>query len=53
MFDSAAGIKAHALLIKQRAVDTDTMPRGNETGMTSAERARLGAWIDAGADTSK
>jgi len=53
MFDSAAGIKSHALLIKQRAVDTDTMPLGNETGMTRRERDRLGAWIAAGADTTR
>ena len=25
------------------------MPQGNETGMTDAERAQLGAWIRAGA----
>ena len=32
-----------------RAVVTKTMPLGNLTGMTDAERATLGAWIAQGA----
>jgi uncharacterized membrane protein len=50
MFDTPAGIKARAALIKTRAVDTKAMPFGNETHMTDLERAKLGAWIAAGAD---
>lgn len=41
--DSAAAAK-----IKARAVDTETMPLGNRTGMTKAERQTLGAWIAQG-----
>jgi len=48
-FDSAAALRAHASHIYERAVLTNNMPLGNETGMTPAERARLGAWIQAGA----
>jgi uncharacterized membrane protein len=40
---SAAGAK-----IKARAVDTETMPLGNRTGMTEDERRTLGAWIAQG-----
>lgn len=47
--DSYEHIKGAAPKIKQRAVDTDTMPLGNPTGMTAEERAILGRWIDAGA----
>jgi uncharacterized membrane protein len=31
------------------AVASRAMPLGNETGMTDQDRARLGAWIKAGA----
>jgi len=34
-------------LIMTQAVRSDAMPLGNETGMTGAERARLGAWLAA------
>jgi len=34
--------------IKAVTVDTQVMPLGNATGMTQAERQRLGAWIAAG-----
>ncbi|MGA0601938.1 urate hydroxylase PuuD [Caulobacter sp. KR2-114] len=51
MFDTAQGLKARADKIYERAVATHSMPLGNETGMTDAERARLGAWIKAGAPT--
>ena len=47
--DSYEHIKVAAPKIKQRAVDTDTMPLGNPTGMTAQERAILGQWIDGGA----
>lgn len=48
-FDSPESIKAFAPRIKARAVLTASMPLGNKTGMTAAERALLGRWIDAGA----
>jgi uncharacterized membrane protein len=37
--------------IRERAVETTSMPLGNETHITDAERAQLGAWIKAGAKT--
>jgi len=49
VFDSAEALRRHAQQIYARAVATDNMPLGNETGMTPAERAKLGAWIQAGA----
>jgi uncharacterized membrane protein len=49
MFDTADGLKARADKIYERAVATPSMPLGNETHMTDAERAQLGAWIKAGA----
>jgi uncharacterized membrane protein len=49
MFDTAEGLQKYALKIYERAVATPSMPLANETGMTEAERARLGAWIKAGA----
>ncbi|MGV3523064.1 MAG: urate hydroxylase PuuD [Candidatus Sericytochromatia bacterium] len=49
MYDTPAQIKSYAQLIKSRAVDSQTMPLGNKTGMTPEERAVLGAWIAAGA----
>src|SRR5688572_7099671 len=42
-------VRAAAVRIKVVAVDTRVMPLGNPTGMTEAERRKLGAWIDAGA----
>lgn len=48
-FDTLAQVAAHAGDVRKTAVETDTMPLGNETGMTAAERQLLGAWIDAGA----
>jgi uncharacterized membrane protein len=47
--DSYDHVRAAAGRIKTMAVDTRVMPLGNATGMTEAERQRLGAWIDAGA----
>jgi uncharacterized membrane protein len=49
MFDTAEGLKLHAPLIYQLAVSTHAMPLGDETQMTDLERAKLGAWINAGA----
>jgi uncharacterized membrane protein len=48
-FDSPEQIQAMRDLIKTRAVVTTAMPLGNKTGMTAAERALLGRWIDEGA----
>ncbi|HJZ46740.1 MAG TPA: urate hydroxylase PuuD [Roseiflexaceae bacterium] len=49
MFDTPAQIQRMAARIKERAVVTKTMPFNNKTGITDAERALLGAWIDQGA----
>ena len=45
----AESIKLYAPQIMQQTVLTETMPLGNETGMTAEERADLRAWIGAGA----
>jgi uncharacterized membrane protein len=49
VFDTPAQIAGQASLIESVAVTTKTMPIGNATGMTQAERDELGAWIRAGA----
>lgn len=46
-YDTPEEIRRYAPRIYERAVATDSMPLGNETGMTRAERDRLGAWIKA------
>jgi uncharacterized membrane protein len=46
--DSYEHASLAAARIKRVAVDTETMPLGNTTGMTKAERETLGAWIAAG-----
>lgn len=48
-FTQTGVMHTHAAQIEQQAVTTQTMPLGNETGMTPEERARLGAWIAEGA----
>jgi uncharacterized membrane protein len=48
VLDSWEHVSAAAAKIKARAVDTETMPLGNRTGMTKAERQTLGAWIAQG-----
>ena len=48
VLDSYAHVRAVAPRIKQVAVDAEIMPLGNATGMTTAERARLGRWIAEG-----
>lgn len=45
MFDSVSGMEQWAERIMARAVTTHDMPLMNKTGMTDAERAQLGAWI--------
>lgn len=46
--DSWELVRAASARIKAVAVETRVMPLGNPTGMTPAERQRLGAWIAAG-----
>ena len=48
-FDTPAHIRKYAPRIYDMAVASHAMPLGNETGITEAERAELGAWIKAGA----
>ncbi len=48
-FTQGGVLHQHAVQIQQQAVATQTMPLGNETGMTAEERAKLGQWIAAGA----
>jgi uncharacterized membrane protein len=49
VFDTPEQIQAQAGLIERVAVSSKTMPLGNATGMTQAERDELGAWIRQGA----
>jgi uncharacterized membrane protein len=49
ILDTDAGLTKNAPKVYERAVATHSMPLNNETGMTDAERASLGAWIKAGA----
>jgi uncharacterized membrane protein len=46
--DSWEHASAASARIKRVAVDSQAMPLGNPTGMTLAERRKLGAWIAAG-----
>ncbi|HYT82815.1 MAG TPA: hypothetical protein VEK86_05145, partial [Gemmatimonadales bacterium] len=48
-FDTPESITHFAERIRVRAVETQTMPLANKTGMTSEERALLGRWVAAGA----
>jgi uncharacterized membrane protein len=48
-FDTPESIVRLAERIRVRAVETQTMPLANKTGITDAERALLGRWIAAGA----
>jgi uncharacterized membrane protein len=49
MYDTPDQIRKVADKILIRAVQTKTMPQGNKTGMTDAERETLGVWISQGA----
>jgi uncharacterized membrane protein len=51
MFDTPEQILTHVARIRERAVVTRTMPPGNKTNITEAERALLGRWIAQGAVT--
>lgn len=48
-FDTPQQIMTHAARIRERAVVSRTMPPGNKTRITEAERALLGRWVVAGA----
>jgi uncharacterized membrane protein len=48
-FETPESIRARAEPIRLRVVLTRTMPLGNKTGMTEAERDLLGRWLDQGA----
>jgi mono/diheme cytochrome c family protein len=48
-FDTPAEIHRYAARIASQAVDSDSMPLGNITHMTAAERKLLGDWIRQGA----
>ena len=47
VLETLADLRRYADLVDLHAVRTRTMPLGNLTGMTDAERARLGAWLAA------
>ena len=47
VLETTGDLRRYASLIDLHTVRTRTMPLGNETGMTDAERARLGAWLAA------
>ncbi len=49
MLDSHEHARQFAARVKKVAVDAEIMPLGNTTGMTRAEREKLGQWIEAGA----
>jgi uncharacterized membrane protein len=49
LLDTQANIIANAQRVYGQAVTTHTMPLGNLTNMTDAERATIGAWISQGA----
>jgi uncharacterized membrane protein len=49
MFDDRERVVALSARIQVRAVETKTMPLGNLTGITQAERDTLAAWIASGA----
>jgi uncharacterized membrane protein len=48
MFDTPAQIKRQSPQIMAQAVKTHTMPLGNVTEITDAERSALGSWIVGG-----
>jgi uncharacterized membrane protein len=52
MLDTTDQVKNMVSRIRERAVITRTMPLGNKTGMTDAERDALAGWIEQGAKTS-
>ena len=49
VMDNYDHVRSLSERIRRVAVDAEIMPLGNPTGMTKAEREKLGAWIAAGA----
>ena len=49
--DSPERIRQHAQALYQQVVVAKTMPMGNATGITPAERTLIGLWFEAGAKT--
>ena len=47
VLETVGDLRRYATLVDLHSVRTRTMPLGNLTGMTDAERARLGAWLAA------
>jgi len=45
VFAGTADLHAHAAQIMAQAVNSNTMPLGNETGITAEERQKLGAFL--------
>ena len=43
--ETLEALRRYAPLVMAQAVKSDTMPLGNETGMTDLERKKLGAWL--------
>jgi len=52
ILDTDEGLTKNAAKVYERAVASRSMPLNNETHITQAERASLGAWIKAGARVS-
>jgi uncharacterized membrane protein len=52
-FETPESIRARAEPIRARVVLTRTMPLGNKTGMTDAERDLLGRWLEQGASIDR
>jgi uncharacterized membrane protein len=52
ILDTDEGLTKNAAKVYDRAVASRSMPLNNETHITDAERASLGAWIKAGAKVS-
>jgi len=52
LFDTPEHVAGHAERMFMRSVASQTMPLGNLTGMTVAERELLGAWYAQGADVT-
>ena len=46
VLETAGDLRKNAVRVKAQAVDADTMPLGNETGMTTEDRAVLRRWIE-------
>jgi uncharacterized membrane protein len=45
MLDTLDDVRKNAAQILAQAVQGRAMPLGNETGITDADRATLGAWL--------